>query len=419
LSGSTGSHTRALPLRRVLRRGRMLVRRGRPPGLRTAKTTVAAMASYALADWIGTSAQPVLAPLTALLVVQVTLYQTLSQGVRRVGSVLAGVLLAVGVANVVGLTWWSLGAVVAVSLVLGRLLRLGAQLLEVPISAMLVLAVGGAQDVAAGRVYETVLGAAVGVVVNVVIAPPLYLQPAGDAVGDLADRLAQFVHDLAAALREGWSRAAADRWLDEARALSGEVQRADQALARAEESARMNPRGRQARRVQPRLHNALTALEHSYVALRELCRALLDRTYFVPAEEEASVYSEQVRGALAEILEAAADALNAVGAIGSGKPDEDEQRTRVDADLHELDDRREQLSRLLLTDPHADPAAWAQHGALLAAIDRLRVEVETAARRPDQTWRPPPLTAPQRRAMRRIVERQRRLWGRNPRQPRD
>ena len=39
--------------------------------------------------------------------------------------------------------------------------------------------------------YETLIGAAVGVVVNAVIAPPLYLQPAGDAVGELVNH---FVH---------------------------------------------------------------------------------------------------------------------------------------------------------------------------------------------------------------------------------
>jgi hypothetical protein len=73
------------------------------------------------------------------------------------------VLLAVGIATVVGLTWWSLGAVMAVSLVVGMFMRLGLHLVEVPISAMLVLAVGGAgaEGVALGRVYETLVGAAI------------------------------------------------------------------------------------------------------------------------------------------------------------------------------------------------------------------------------------------------------------------
>src|SRR5450759_2099062 len=200
-----------------------LFRRGRRPGLRTAKTTLAAVLSFVLAQQLLTSPQPVLAPLTALLVVQLTMYETVASGLQRVASVVAGVLIAVGVASYVGLTWWSLGAVVAASLIIGRLLRLGAHLLEVPISAMLVLAVGGAEGAALDRVYETLIVAGVVVAVNVVIAAPLYVQPASDALGELAERMAAFLNQLADQLDAGWSRESADRILNEARRLGDDL----------------------------------------------------------------------------------------------------------------------------------------------------------------------------------------------------
>src|SRR4029453_10218968 len=154
-------------------RAAVLARWGRVPGLRTAKATLAAVLSYAAADMLNTSAAPILAPLTALLVVQLTVYETVAQVIQRIFSVLAGVLVAVGIATFVGLSWWSLGAVVAVSLVVGQLLRLGPHTVEVPISAMLVLAVGGAgaEGAAAGRGYETLVGAAIGLAVNFARAP--------------------------------------------------------------------------------------------------------------------------------------------------------------------------------------------------------------------------------------------------------
>jgi hypothetical protein len=390
------SATRARALR--------LVRRGRTPGLRTAKTTLAAVLSYVIAKQLGTSAQPVLAPLTAILVVQLTMYETVTHGLGRVASVLAGVLVAVGVASFVGLTWWSLGIVVAVSLVVGRLLRLGPNLLEVPISAMLVLAVGGAETVAAGRVYETVIGAAVGVAVNVVIAPPLYVQPAGDAVSELADRMAEFVRGLAGELRSGWSRDAADRWLNAARALDQEVARADRTLGRAEESARLNPRGAKAREAQPPLRTALTGLELSQAGLRSLARALLDRTYFVPGDEEGTAYGEEVRMALADVLDAAASALQHVTGVTSPTGSPDDARREVDAALTEFHRRRNRLAELLLVDPYADQGAWQQHGALLAAVDRLRIDIEAAVRPPNRSWRPTPVTDRQRQAVRRMFD---------------
>jgi hypothetical protein len=369
--------------------------------LRTAKTVLAAVASFAIAGLLDTSAQPVLAPLTALLVVQLTMYETVAHGWERIVSVATGVVVAAIFASVVGLTWWSLGAVVAVSLVVGRLLRLGPHLLEVPITAMLVLAVGGAESAAAARVVETLIGAVVGVLVNLVIAPPLYVQPAGAAIGELAERMSGYGRELAAALRGEWSRAAADQFLGRARELGAEVARADRGLARAEQSARLNPRGRLAREAQPRLRGTLTALEHAQIGLRNLARALLDLTYFVPAEEAGQAYSPSVRSALSDVLDEVAAAVAAVVPIAGGMAADAAARDAVAEHLAEVGRRRDRLSALLYVDPRSEPAVWQQHGALLAAIDRLRVEIEAAVRAPTTPWRPDPLGARQREALRR------------------
>jgi uncharacterized membrane protein YccC len=380
-----------------------LFRRGRRPGLRTAKTTLAAVLSFVIADALNTSDQPVLAPLTALLVVQLTLYESLEHGVERILSVTAGVLVAVLLASVVGLTWWSLGLVVLVSIIVGRALRLGPHLLEVPISAMLVLAVSNAEDLAVDRVYETLIGSAIGVLVNLLIAPPLYLQPAGDAVADLADRLADYLRGLAGQLRTEWSGAAADRWLNEARSLGREVVRADETLARAEESARLNPRGGATRTAQPRLRAAVTGLELTYVSVRNLSRALLDRTYYVPVEEQADAYPAPVRAALAEVLDSMAAAVWEIGEINTAAGAHD-LAGRADEQLAELLRRRDRLAALLLVDPAVDPGAWEQFGALLSAVDRVRVEVAAAVRPPQREWRPPRVTERQRAAVRRAFD---------------
>src|SRR5689334_20852995 len=73
---------------------RLLLRRGRTPGLRTAKTVLAAVLAFQIATWLDTSSSPILAPLTALLVVQLTMYETFAHGLERIVSVVAGVLLA-------------------------------------------------------------------------------------------------------------------------------------------------------------------------------------------------------------------------------------------------------------------------------------------------------------------------------------
>ena len=378
-----------------------LIRKGRPPGLRTAKVTLAVVLAYVLAEALHLSEHPIVAPLVALLVVQLTLYQSIVHGLGRVGGVLAGVAVAVLVAHFVGLTWWSLGAVVAGSIVAGRVLRLGPHLFEAPISAMLLLEVGGTGTLGLARVEEAVLGALVGVAVSVLVAPPLYLQPAGAAIGELAERMARFANGLAGEIVRPWSRQSADHWMAQARAVADEVHRAEVTVARAEEAARMNPRGRRGRDAHPRFRATLTALERSHLALRTLARTLLDRTYFVPAGEQAAAYTPQQREALQDLLSHAAAAIGAVAPIAAGGPAADTARAHVAEHLLALDERRHRLAEVLAVDPGVDQAAWSQHGALLAAVDQLRVEVSAAIQ---EVERPPEPEQPLARQVRRWVD---------------
>jgi wyosine [tRNA(Phe)-imidazoG37] synthetase (radical SAM superfamily) len=55
-----------------------------------------------------------------------------------------------------------------------------------------------------------------------------------------------------------------------------------------------------------------------------------------------------------------------------------------------------------MVDPKTDAGAWQQYGALLAAVDRLRVEVEAAVRPSDTVWRPPRVGELQQEAVRRF-----------------
>lgn len=62
---------------------------------RTLRLTGGAVAAYVVAQQLLPGGDAVLAPLTALLVVQVTLYSTLTAGVQRIASVVSGVVVAV------------------------------------------------------------------------------------------------------------------------------------------------------------------------------------------------------------------------------------------------------------------------------------------------------------------------------------
>src|ERR1700740_2377927 len=137
-------------------------RRAQPAAVYITRMTLTAVFAYLLALQLpGGSSRSVLAPLTALLVVQATLFHTIGTAIRRGAAVTAGVLAAVAVAAYVPFSWWVLGLLIAGTLALGIMLRLREEILEVPISAMLIFATGS-HTAATSRITETLVGAVAG-----------------------------------------------------------------------------------------------------------------------------------------------------------------------------------------------------------------------------------------------------------------
>jgi len=102
----------------------------------------------------------------------------------------------------VSISWWTLGLLIASSIVIGQLLRLGPHLLEVPSSAMLVLALGGAESAAADRLTATLIGAAVGMAVNLAFPPSVRARSAAEAVEGFARDVADLLESASKELAE-------------------------------------------------------------------------------------------------------------------------------------------------------------------------------------------------------------------------
>jgi hypothetical protein len=348
--------------------------------------TGATVAAFLVAEVVGLQTPPpLIAALTALLVVQTTLASTLVTGIQRVLSVVAGVAIAALFVSVVGLTWWSLGALVAASIVVGQLLRLGPNLVEVPISAMLVLGVGyaaGAESVGAGRVVETLVGAVVGVLVNIVFPPAVQTKWAGQAVEKFAEEIGSLLDSAATALFAGAvTEEQATWWLEDARRLNRHAPRVDLALAHAEESRRLNLRAIGTPAVGPGLREGLDALEHSSVSMRTLFRAIYDATRERTGVSENPDYADDVRRSAALLMMQMGRVVRAFGRLlrreieASG---EQEQR-HVAETLDALRRARGEVQGLLLTDPRSRHGLWELNSALLTTADRMLAELDTAA----------------------------------------
>jgi hypothetical protein len=359
-------------------------RRGQPPAVYIARLTVTAALAYLVALPLPVSHQPVLAPLTALLIVQATMYQTIRHALQRVVSVVVGVLVAATFSALVGFTWWSMVIVIAVGLAIGYLLRLGIHMLEVPISAMLILSLGTGAA-ATGRIFETLVGAGVGMLGGLILAP-LRVQPAEDAIDDLSRQLAALLDEQANDLAAGSAMTTAGQRLSRARAIGGEIQHVDRALGEAEESLRLNPRRGLLPYVSFALRDGLEALEHTTTTIRGIARSVADETRF----DDGALSDGETRTRLASVLRQLAGAIRTFGRLVRTDAVSDHAteaaRRQLEATLTEqLAEAERSQDKLadLLRDGRAvreQQPAWPLHGELLTHLTRLRAELEVERR---------------------------------------
>ncbi len=368
---------------RLLRRPQQvslsLVRRRAQPTVATiVRLTITAVVAFEAARFI-TGDDNILAPLTALLVVQATLARTFRSALQRVASVTSGVLVAVALASTLGFTWWSLGLTIAAALAIGHALRLGDSILEVPISAMLILSLPTGAAVS-GRIFATLIGAATGLLSNLVFAP-LRVEPAEDAVGDLSRRLADLLDTVADDLVSGRAPERTADWLRRARVLTEESEAVEDALGQAEESVRLNPRG--TRVADPRVHlrRRLEALEHATLTIRGIARSLNDSAGI---EEVNPVRDPEATRRIADVLRELAAALRPYGQLARAAADRHTLKAEVDQHLAQATDRRQAAAEILRSDPARPSSGWPLKGELMSHVDRLRSQLEP----------PPPESAP-------------------------
>jgi hypothetical protein len=335
-------------------------------GLRVVKTGLACALAWLLAESLLADPLPVLAPLAALLTVQVTIYRSVTVGLQRAAAVVAGVLLALLAARVLGLHAWSIGVVVSAALALGQLLRLGPQAVQVPVSALLVLALGEQSNLyPRDRVLETLLGGAVAVVVNLVVVPPLFTRSADQQLAGLADAIAGLLEDVAAGLAGAWEHARARGWLQRARRLHERIDQTRATLTQAEESVRYNPRRAVSGAETAHFRAALTALEHAAFQTRGIGRALVDLAVTDP--EGAAALSPR----FAELLASIATAMRAYAhALHGDAGGLERLRTAL-----EVARERQQGAAAALA-AGAGSVAWSLHGSLLADTARLLREID-------------------------------------------
>lgn len=216
----------------------------RSPLLQVGKSAAATIGAWLIAGWVFPSQLPVFAAIAALLVVQPSVNQSLSKALERSIGVIAGVFIAVGLGLLLGSASWVVLLAIVVAMLVAWLARTSPGTgNQIAISAMLVLALGSSSpEYAFARIVETLIGVAIGIVVNALIVPPVLVAPARRDLGLLGKELAASLDRLADALSTAQTPARLQELMLEVRLLRPMKDAAEASLAAGEESLTLNPR---------------------------------------------------------------------------------------------------------------------------------------------------------------------------------
>lgn len=340
-------------------------------GERVIKSAIAVMLAWELGSLLpGGSEHPYFAPLAALLSFQVTIADSMRLAAQRIVGIVAGVILALAISHWLGVSVWSLGLITFLGLALGVRLHLAAQgLTQVAISGLIVLFIGGADNIAyAGyRILESIVGAVVGVGVNMFVVPPSYLPTTQTAIQKLADTLADQLDRLADAISKGLSQELAQGALETARSLQTPLSAAQAMLQRATTNLKYHPL-RHAQEAQVEHYQAImTILEHNVIQVRSISRTLYECS--LGAEGLDWSAPSALTLAYADLLASLAKQLRAIqnldeSLVAEGKAAFVAFRAEIDRVLAE-------------GNAQFTPITWMHLGALLATAERLSNDLAT------------------------------------------
>lgn len=269
---------------RVVRWGRRGVRAAAYaiPGARVLlalKTALAVSLAWVVAQRMpGVVAEyPYYAPLGAISAMYPTVMGSVRTGLQTVAGLALGILLATGVLLVGSPNLVTVGLAVGIGTLLAGLRRLGAGAEYVPMAALFVLIVGGpdAEDYSIGYLVQMAVGVAIGLLVNVLVIPPLDFRTARLQLDRLQGVVADYLGDVARELESPGTTAGRD-WDLRSQELSRLTAEVREAVEESAQSARGNPRvvlRRAAGRTDPG-YEPLKKLEQVVFHVRALADAL-------------------------------------------------------------------------------------------------------------------------------------------------
>lgn len=364
-------------LRQLLSAARSAVRgpgRQRDLVVQSLKAALAAFLAYALAHALLDDEMTLMAPWVAVVLVQATVYQSVSQGARQAAAIALGTAAATGTALLLDSQLAALLLVLPGALLLGNLPRFGNQGIYLATSAIFAL-IGGplTLEVSAQRVLAALIGAAVGMAVNAFVLPPRYLRDVRRAIRGATEETARLLRAMADGVADDEMDQRADDWVDASGRLPRLVQGVRSALEWDRESLRMNMRRRRSGTALPAdygAHDVVSVLGHVTDHTREIARTLVETGRY--ASEERAL-TPHLADSYQRLLRDVADAVELYGPLVTTA--DREVNHQLESAVERAESGHHRL-RHLLTEAPPDAAGAEVLGPLLADVRRIVAQLD-------------------------------------------
>lgn len=286
------------------------------------KSALAATLAWVVADTLLQAPSSTFAPFSALLMVQVTVSQSMSQSVRFTIAVVAGVILVALAAPLLGQSIATLAVILLIALIIGRWRRLGQQGAQVAVAS--VFAYAAFIETSGGSSFTqllsiaglVVLGCAIGVLVNLVVFPPMRYRSAEYSISALAHSVADFVAAMGEALPQGAPTTdQTEDWQHRSGQLPNMVSQTRESVEHAAETWRYNPR-RLFTKKSPSFaghRTTVNVIDRATAQLRAITRGL----DYAARQAETTQEQEQFLATYAELLDTVAASIRVLGEIDS------------------------------------------------------------------------------------------------------
>jgi uncharacterized membrane protein YccC len=277
--------------------------------LQAAKAAVAVGLAWTIAPYLPGVADnyPYYAPLGALVSMYPTLMGSMKNALQTLGSLAVGILLAAAVIVFSSPNVATMSLAVGLGALVAATGWFGANREFIPVTVLFVLIIGGpeADNYSIGYVEQVSLGIVIGLLVNLLIFPPLSNAAVDRQLANYRRVLADHLSEVAEALADSWPPER-DGWASRKDTLISVSREVRAEVLHADDSRKANPRARRHRRDLSADYGDLAALENVTFHVRDLTDVLTGAVWGTPITVE---LRPEMRPSLSTALDAVATLL--------------------------------------------------------------------------------------------------------------